>query len=178
MSGLSDPRYDIFFDPANDASGAGAGNHFGGLADYYGANDAPVEFITYDELLFMKAEAALRASSDYANAQIYYLAAINANMTKLGVASGDITTYLAANGTLPVTGVDAAIAKVASQEFIALFLNPEAWVLYRRTGVPALSPTGPGSVPRRLIYPQSEYSLNAANVPASTLSGPTVFWDK
>jgi len=178
MSASNDPRYDVFFDPANDASGAGSGNHFGGLADYYGANDAPVEFITYDELLFMKAEAALRASSDYTNAQIYYRAAINANMTKLGVAPADITTYVAANGTLPVTSVDAAVAKVASQEFIGLFLNPEAWVLYRRTGVPALSATGPGAVPRRLIYPQSEYSLNAANVPASTLSTPAIFWDK
>jgi hypothetical protein len=178
MTSLNDPRYTIFFDPANDLTGAASGNHYGGLADYYGANNAPVEFITYDELLFMKAEAALRANSDYANAQIYYHAAIDSNMSKLGVAGADISTYLAANGTLPVTGVDAAIAKVASQEYIALFLNPEAWVLYRRTGVPALNPTGPGAVPRRLIYPQSEYSLNAVNVPQSTLATPAIFWDK
>ena len=162
----------------NDATGAQSGNHFGGLADYYGANNAPVEFITLDEMLFLKAEATLRSTGSIADAQVLYRAAIDSNMVKLGVPAGAISTYLAANGTLPVSGTDAAIGQVAAQEYIALFLNPEAWVLYRRTGVPALSPTGPGAVPRRLIYPQTEYSYNGANVPASTLSTPQIFWDK
>ena len=178
MSALNDPRYLIFFDPVNDATGAASGNHFGGLADYYGANNAPVEFITLDELLFLEAEATLRATGNIGGAQQLYQAAIDSNMTKLGVAAPAIATYLAANGVLPVSGADAAIAQVAAQEYIALFLNPEAWVLYRRTGVPAISPAGPGAVPRRLIYPQSEYSYNAANVPASTLYVPQIFWDK
>jgi len=73
---------------------------------------------------------------------------------------------------------DAAIAQVASEEYIALFLNPEAWTLYRRTGVPVIPPQGSGGVPRRLIYPQSEYSYNAANAPKATLYTPTIFWDK
>ncbi len=55
MTALNDPRYLIFFDPVNDATGAAGGNHFGGLADYYGANFSPVEFITQDEVLFLRA---------------------------------------------------------------------------------------------------------------------------
>lgn len=178
MTTLNDPRYSIFFDATNDASGVGSGNHFGGLNDYYGANNAPVEFLTLDELLFIKAEATLRSSGDFAAAQTAYRAAIDSNMSKLGVGSAAITVYLAANGTLPTSSVDAAVSQVASQEYIALFLNPETWTVWRRTGSPALQPKGPGDVPRRLIYPQSEYSYNAKNTPASTLYSEPIFWDK
>lgn len=165
MTAMSDPRLPMF------ATSGGL------LGPYYGASASPVEFITMDELLFMKAEATLRAGGAVAAAQGYYVAAIDSNMTKLGVAPAAITTYLAANGTLP-GATDAAIAQVASQEYIALFLNPEAWTLYRRTGTPAITPLSSKGVPRRLIYPQSEYSYNAANVPQSTLYTPAVFWDK
>ena len=143
-----------------------------------GQVNSPVEFITYDELLFAKAEATLRSSGDVATAEGYYKAAIQANMEKLGVSGANITTYLAANGILPV-GVDAAIAKVAEQEYLALYLNPEVWTLWRRTNVPALTPVTGANVPRRLLYPQSEYSYNGGNVPGSvTLFTPKVFWDK
>jgi len=149
----------------------------GVLGPYYGSANSPVEFITYDELLFMKAEATLRSGGTVAAAQAFYQDAITQNMTKLGVSAGQITTYLAAHGTLPAT-TDAAISQVASEEYIALFLNPEAWTLYRRTGVPAITPQGSSGVPRRLIYPQSEYSYNGANTPKVTLYTPTIFWDK
>ncbi len=108
-----------------------------------------------------------------------YKAAIDSNMTKLGVAPPAIATYLAANGTLPASGADAAIAQVAAQNrFVPCPGIPRSVFVYRRTGVPALAPTGPGAVPRRLIYPQTEYSYNAQNVPASTLATPQIFWDK
>ena len=176
---LNDPRYSVYIDEANDVGGQSPdGSHFGGLNSYFGAVNSPVEFITYDELLFISAEATLRTSGDYAAAQNYYQAAIRANMQKLGINTGSINTYIAANGTLPTSSVNAAIAAVASQEFIALYLNPEAWVTWRRIGSPSLAPTGPGDVPRRLLYPQSEYSYNTANTPASTLYTPKIFWDK
>jgi len=165
MKANSDPRL-----PKYTAAG-------GVLGPYYGNASSPVEFITYDELLFMKAEATLRSGGTVAAAQAFYQDAITQNMTKLGVAGGQITTYLAAHGTLPAT-TDAAINQVASEEYIALFLNPEAWTLYRRTGVPAITPQGSSGVPRRLIYPQSEYSYNGANTPKVTLYTPTIFWDK
>lgn len=169
MIGKADPRVDAFADTVAKDGGV--------LGPYYGSANSPVEFITYDELLFMKAEATLRSGGTVADAQAIYRDAITANMQKIGVDGGDITTYLAANGTLPGT-TDAAIAKVASEEYVALFLNPEAFTLYRRTGVPALTPAGPGTVPRRMIYPQSEYSYNGANTPQSTLYTPKIFWDK
>ena len=166
----NDPRYLAFDLDSSDANG--------NALSYYNQINSPVEFITYEELLFMEAEATLRSSGNVTAAQTYLQEAITANMTKLGVASGDITTYLATHGILSTT-VSTAISQVASEEFIALFLNPEAWALWRRTGSPALTTTSPGSpIPRRLLYPQTEYNYNAANVPANvTLWSPTLFWD-
>jgi hypothetical protein len=145
---------------------------------YYGTISAPVEFIAYDELLFAKAEATLRSSGNIPAAQGYYQSGIRANMEKLGVKDPAIVTYLAANGILPVTAVADAITQVASQEYFALYLNPEVWSLWRRTNTPVLSPVTGVGVPRRLLYPQSEYSYNSGNVPLSvTLLSPKVFWD-
>jgi hypothetical protein len=180
LTSLNDPRYNIFYDKPNDGLGQNK-NHYGGLNEYYGAIDAPTEFITYDELLFMKAEATVRAKSDIPAAQTIYRAAITTNMQKLGVSNTDMATYIAANGVLAPTA-PGAIAQIARQEYIALFLNPEAWTVWRRTASPALTPvSGTNGVPRRLEYTQSEYSYNPANVPVpannNTLFSPKIFWD-
>lgn len=167
MTANNDPRLSIFTD--GDA----------GLGAFYGGESSPTEFITYDELQFAAAEATLRNGGTVAAAQVLYRTGLDSNMVKLGVKTADRNTYVTANGTLP-GNVDDAIAKIANEEYRALFLNPEAFTLYRRTGAPALAPpTGAtGGVPRRMIYPQSEYSYNGANVPKATLYTPTIFWDK
>jgi hypothetical protein len=173
MSSLSDPRYGIYFDSTySDVNEVGVG-------DYYGGITAPVQFITYEELQFMQAEATLRATGDIPTAQGFYQAGITASFQKFGL---DPTGYLASNGILPTTSAADAIAQVAVQENIALYQNPEAWTLYRRTGSPVLTPQGgTNGVPRRFLYPESEYTLNAANVPvpagSNTLFAPKVFWD-
>ena len=179
LKASDDPRYTIFTTPL-DAQGNYDDVNVVGMGDYYGSISAPVEFITYDELLFMTAEATIRTSGSISTAQTSYQAAITKNMEKLGVAPGDIVTYVAANGTLPATGAGAdAIAKVAAQEYIALYLNPEAFTLWRRTGSPVLPPVIGNKIPRRFLYPETEVSYNGANVPKSvTLYAPTIFWDK
>jgi hypothetical protein len=164
----NDPRYGPF-----DLDSSAGGTAF----SYYNKINSPVEFITYDELLFASAEATLRSGGSIVNAQTLLHAAITANMKKLGIAQADIDVYLAANGTLPGTTA-AAIAKVASEEFIALFLNPEAWTLWRRTGSPVLTSISGNPIPRRLLYPQTEINFNGANVPQNvTLYSPKIFWD-
>ena len=169
MAADNDPRYGALdLDSTNAA----------GLAEsYYNKINSPTELITYDELLFASAEATLRNGGTVAAAQAFYRAGITANMKKLGVAQADIDAYLLTHGTLPVA-TDAAIAQIASEEYIALFLNPEVFTLWRRTGSPALTSTTGNPIPRRLLYPQSELNFNAANVPSVTLYAPTLFWDK
>jgi hypothetical protein len=163
-----DPRYGAFDLDSSTSAGA---------FSYYNKINSPVEFITYDELLFASAEATLRSGGSVAGAQALYQAAITANMEKLGVGQSDITAYLAARGTLPASS-DAAIAMIASEEYIALFLNPETWTLWRRTGAPALTSVSGNPIPRRLLYPQTEINFNDANVPQNvTLYSPKLFWD-
>lgn len=168
MAADNDPRYGAL---DLDSSKNGA------AVNYYNQINSPTELITYEELLFMSAEATLRNGGTVAAAQAFYQAAITANMKKLGVAQADIDAYLLTHGTLPA-GTDAAIAKIASEEYIALFLNPEVFVLWRRTGSPVLTSTTGNQIPRRLLYPQSELNFNASNVPSVTLYAPTLFWDK
>ncbi|MEO8949227.1 MAG: SusD/RagB family nutrient-binding outer membrane lipoprotein [Mucilaginibacter sp.] len=177
LKASNDPRYTIFTTPL-DANGDYTDVNVVGMGDYYGSISAPVEFITYDELLFMSAEAKLRTTGNISAAQADYRSGITMNLEKLGVASAAINTYVAANGSLPLV-VDDAIAKVASQEYIALYLNPEAFTLWRRTGSPVLAPAIGNKIPRRFLYPETEVSYNGANVPKSvTLYAPTIFWDK
>ena len=165
MADLHDPRLPILIDTAID-----------GLL-YYGVINAPVEFITYDELQFASAEAVLRQGGTIAEATAFYQLAIKSNMQKLGVKDADIATYLNFNGTLN-NDVNTSIGLIAVQEYFALYLNPEAWALWRRTNSPALTPATGAGIPRRLLYPQSEYSYNKSNVPASvTLYSPKIFWD-
>ncbi|MEP7251715.1 MAG: SusD/RagB family nutrient-binding outer membrane lipoprotein [Ginsengibacter sp.] len=173
LNSLNDPRLTIYITPDySDPFGSGIGSYFGSIS-------SPVEFITYEEMLFVKAEATLRTTGDYAAAEAFYKAGIQASMDKLGVDAASSAIYIAANGTLPTTGVNTAIAKVSLQEYLALYLNPEAWTLWRRTGAPALTPTaGTNGIPRRFLYPQSEYSLNSGNAPQGTLYAPKIFWDK
>ena len=177
LAATSDPRYNILTTPLN-AAGKYTDVNEVGMSDYYGSQTAPVEFICYDELLFMSAEAKLRTTGNIPAAEADYRQGITKNMEKLGVSAGDINTYVAANGTLPLT-VDAAIAKVANQGYIALYLNPEAFTLWRRTNSPTLTPLVGTKIPRRFLYPETEISYNKAQVPAGvTLYSPLVFWDK
>jgi hypothetical protein len=172
LTDLNDPRLGLTADPTySDFSEVGVGS-------YYGDINGHVEFITYEEIEFLKAEAILRSTGNYADAQTHYQAGIRASMEKLGVSTTDIDTYIATNGTLPITSVDDAIDAVAMQEYIALYQSPEAWTLWRRTGSPELTPTaGTNGIPRRFLYPQSEYSLNGTNTPDATLYSPKIFWD-
>lgn len=173
LTSLGDPRLGLTADPTySDFSQVGVGS-------YYGDINGHVEFITYDEIAFLKAEATLRSTGNYAEAQAFYQEGIKASMEKLGVSGTDADSYVAAHGTLPTTGVDAAIVAVSTQEYIALYQNPEVFTLWRRTGSPELTPVaGTNGVPRRYLYPQSEYSLNTTNTPQATLYTPKIFWDK
>jgi len=166
MTANNDPRVAVYTDPNTD------------LGAYYGSANSPVEFITYDEMLYLTAEGVLRNGGTFVAAQAFLNQAITENMTKLGIGSADIATYLATHGQMPVTSVDDAIAFIANEEFTALYLNPEAWTVWRRTGSPALTPIAGNQIPRRLLYPQSELSFNTANTPTGiTLYAPRLFWD-
>jgi hypothetical protein len=159
-----DPRFDIFVDSVDNI-----------LGNYYGSPNSPVEFITTEELLFIEAEATVNTTGAGA-AVAYYDSAIATNMEKLGIANATIATYIS-NNQLPTSSSSAAIAQIGTQEWIALYLNPEAWTVWRRTNSPSLNPVTGSAVPRRFLYPQDEISYNSANTPSATQFTPKIFWD-
>jgi hypothetical protein len=121
--------------------------------------------MSYSELLFAKAEAALEGDIS-GDAQAYYEAAITASFDQydLAVPAG----YFDAVGT-------ATKENIMTQKWLALFgQGIEAWTELRRTGFPVMPEAdsraifmNDGVLPTRLSYPSTEYSLNGAKVEAA-----------
>lgn len=148
---------------------------FSSLGTFYAAVGSTQYLMPYSEVLFIQAEASFRVSG-VAAAQPYFTQAITTNMTLLGVASGDITTYLAARGTL-TTGT--AIQQIIEEKRLADFLSPENYVDWRRTGFPVLTivPNAQQSgIPRRMLYPQTELNSNPQPQQSATMQD-RVWWD-
>ena len=178
---LGDTRIEVYTTPGNLAEGEYLG-HPNGLPgeiatlylgysaiinqDVFAQLNSPAVLMSYSELMFVKAEAALDGDIS-GDPQEFYEAGIEASFDQYGltVPAG----YLAAAGT-------ATKENIMTQKWIALFgQGIEAWTELRRTGFPVLPDHDPraifmndGVLPTRLAYPSTEYSLNAAMVEAAT----------
>ena len=158
--------------------------------------------LTSFESLFLQAEAIIRGWLP-GNQQTAYEAAVRESFIYLAVPSATSTanTYLAqlnlsgnpntvTNWASVAAGTTTQkVAFVALQKYIAMTgtNNLEAWTDYRRLNVPANVPISTNTarisniLPIRLLYSQTEYSYNQANV---VLEGTinqftsSVFWDK
>jgi hypothetical protein len=191
LKSLSDPRLPIFARPtqaAGDYQGmpngieAGAAGAYGTRSSRMGpqvfARAQPSWVMTFAEYSFIKAEAAERGwiPGGAVAARQYYEEGITASMQDWGVSAANIATYLAQPRIQYVgTGAssNAGIAQIILQKWIAQFTAGfEAWSEWRRTNCPSLTPavaarTNPVSIPRRVIYPQTEQSFNNTNLQAA-----------
>ncbi|OSZ73857.1 SusD/RagB family nutrient-binding outer membrane lipoprotein [Chitinophagaceae bacterium IBVUCB2] len=141
---------------------------------------APLLIVTYAELKFIEAEAAL--VSNPGRAYTAYLAGINANMDKLQVPAADAerVAYLAA---VSVGSANLTKDMIFREKYVATYLNAEAWndarrynYAYKDFGLPvgAVLPT----FIRRLEYPTLERSENGANVPPVASLADKLWWDQ
>lgn len=156
--------------------------------------DGPTFLVTYAQTELLLAEAAKRGWNVGANAQTHYSNGVRAAMEQLAqynstaaISSAAIDAYLLAHPYVDATGFD----QINTQYWAASFLDwYEAWANWRRSGFPVLTPvnypgnaTG-GQIPRRMLYPASESSANAAHFnEAIANQGPNAFttrvwWDK
>lgn len=151
--------------------------------------NAPMELLTYSEVLFLEAEAAERGwiPGGSAQAATYYTQAITAAMLQYGIAPADISTYLAQGrvqydsavqpvGPPPPTVLSGHLQQIAYQKWVSMFMQGmEAWTEVRRTRIPLLVPGPravfgagvPGQIPERLPYDDNEAVLNKANLDAA-----------
>jgi hypothetical protein len=137
------------------------------MGTWFLRDETPGVIISYSEVCFLKAEAALQGQWP-GSAQSLYEEGVAANIrfydvpgdTSWYVSDAEITAYIA---TLPAVTEE----QIITQKWISFaFENGyEAWAEYRRTGFPKLkkydgSPIDENLVPRRLIYPNFENTLN------------------
>ncbi|MBR06272.1 MAG: SusD/RagB family nutrient-binding outer membrane lipoprotein [Rickettsiales bacterium] len=140
---------------------------------YWGQFDSPMPLISYSELLFIRAEANLRAGIATL-AQSNLNNAVRANMEVLGVDEADIQSYITSHLDLASLTDEQKLAKIMEEKFVAMFGQGaiECWVDYRRTGYPELDPATDASesfnpskvIPQRYLYPISERSTNRENM--------------
>ncbi len=153
---------------------------------------APMFMVTASQTDLLLAEARFRGWITDGTAAQYFADGIKANMdqmanfdTKTAVLPADRDVYIAANPLKAGTELD----QINTQYWISSFLNgQEAFANFRRSGFPALAPNPfPGKEVawiNRLTYPNSEISVNTANLNAAiSAQGPDkldtkVWWNK
>ena len=155
---------------------------------------SPMFLVTAAQTQLLLAEAAQRGWITGTTAETFFNRGVKLHMEQMAiydanstVSASAIDAYQKANPYIAST----ALEQVNTQYWIASFLNgPEAFANFRRSGFPNLSPNPypgkgiKGNFIRRLTYPNSEISVNSANVKeAITRTGADdldtkVWWDK
>jgi hypothetical protein len=152
-------------------------------ASYYANRTSPVLVMTYAEQKFIEAEAYM-AKDMKPEAYAAYLAGIAAHMDMVGVSAVDRDAYID-DPAVSVGDANITLDLIMKEKYVAMFLHPEAWNDVRRYDfqytdmtIPAnLNPTLNGEFCRRVVYPSTELSRNAANVPDVTMLD-RIWWDE
>jgi len=131
------------------------------------------ELVTYREMQFIIAEASARGANDQAGYDAY-LNGIRASFDRLGLGDAEYDEYMMQAGVDPGVG-NLTLEGVMTQKYVAMFLQPETYSDWRRTGIPALTPTSGNAVPVRWDYSSNEYLFNA-NAPAD--GSVSIYTDK
>ncbi len=187
LSGLNDPRMEVFFDPNIDGEYVGlpngqpheelsAGYHdyfrpnYCNIGEFFIQDRTPHYLLTYAEASFLRAEAAARGFIN-GSAEAFYNEGITASFKQFGIDDQQvIDDYLSGAAQFDPPR---ALEQIYEQRWLALYPNGhEAWSLVRRTGHPEMQQpvfTFPGNeeMPRRKPYPDSERQHNADNYQAA-----------
>jgi hypothetical protein len=184
LVGRHDPRLPFLVTKAKNTGlytgrtiGTPVGNlgNYSSLGTYVAAVNATQFLMPYTEVQFIQAEANWIIAGAAA-AQPFYTAAITNNMTKIGVAGADITTYLGARGTLTSGN---GLQRIIEEKRMSNIVSPENYNDWRRTGWPVLTLVTNAqlpSIPRRLLYPQTEINANPQPQQSAALTD-RVWWD-
>lgn len=179
------PTHGLWIGTVNGAGNRPPGNNtvkdenYIAISSPWTADIAPVLLVTYAELKFIEAEAALIA--DPARAYTAYLAGINANMDKLQVPAGtERTDYLTAAS---VGSASLTRELIMKEKYVATYLNPEAWNDARRFDYAYEDFSLPQNAVlaefiRRLSYPSGERSKNGKNIPNIGSLADKLWWDQ
>ncbi|MBW8685248.1 SusD/RagB family nutrient-binding outer membrane lipoprotein [Chitinophaga rhizophila] len=144
----------------------------------YLSRSAPIFVLTYAETELLLAEAAVRgwtipgtAAEHYRNGVVAALQSLATFSASATISAADANAYATAH-PLDVSSANASLKMINEQYWATnglLFNFIEAWINWRRSGYPVLTPvnyqgnfTG-GTIPRRIAYQSTEGSTNPVN---------------
>lgn len=174
MKPVDDPRLEVYGDPARENDefvGMPYGTEdedllstddYSLLGEDIRAQDAPVYLVTYPQVLFARAEAAVRGWTGEDEQALYEEAVEQSILQWTG--STDGADDLLAQSEVAFDASN-ALEQIATQRYVHLFMHGyEAWAEWRRTGFPAnLVEPGGRAIPTRLSYPDNEAFNNTEN---------------
>ena len=141
------------------------------------AEKAPVYLITFVEQKFIEAEIYWRTGQQ-SLADLAFEQAVKASLQKHNVSNPEWESEHA-----EIENV--TLEQIISEKYVALFLNPEVWSDYRRTGFPQITPYEipteeeiTHQIPRRFLYPTSEVNYNSQHMPADVTIFTRMWWDE
>lgn len=196
MNELNDPRRASYF-----ASNMGEGVYKGGvygtansfpnntqIGSYFYTANSPGIMISCSEVEFLKAEGAARGFNMGADVADLYHGAIKASILEWGGSEADADAYIAQESVNYATAAGDWKQKIGVQKWISLFASGgiEGWSTWRLLDFDGFNvPEGLTyeDIPKRLIYPIGEATLNGTNLQAaaSAIGGDNpkskVFWD-
>ena len=143
-----------------------------------------IRMLSNSHRAFLLAEAALMLGTA-GDANALYQEGIRANMSKVGMTTGEIDAYFLANPTIvTLTGTNAQKRRqIIIQKYISFVPNPiEAYNDFRRTGYPQLSVAqnasgdDPSTIPKRYTYPPNEVARNPNAPKPRPLTNVKLWW--
>jgi len=136
------------------------------------------DLISFREVKFIEAECLSRTGGSATAISAAYLAGILASFEEVGLTSAEYDAYVAQASVNPGGALDLE-DHILTQKYIGLFIQPEVFNDYRRTGFPNITPVSGTQVPVRWNYSSDELLFNE-NTPGPSeadLFQPKVDWD-
>ncbi len=174
----NDPRLEKYFrTSSHEYIGSSPGQALltaSNIANSFRQEKSPLTLLSYAEQKFIEAEIYYRTGNQAA-ADMAYEEAVRASLLQYDAADEEWEAeHAVADGV--------SLEQIINAKYIALFLNPEVWSDYRRTGYPNIDPFGHdqdsgAEVPRRFPYPGDEKFYNYDNVPEDVDIYTRFWWD-
>jgi len=193
LDSTADPRLGYFY--TKNGNGTYGGNFFGSaLTQVSGLSSIgtgilqspkmPALIFSASQSYFMQAEAVQRGLLT-GNYQTLFKQGVEESFRYLGVTNAmtaaDNFVSTSANGLVNLTVSTNALQTILYQKWVAEceLDGYEAYSDYRRTGYPFIATPSyavPGqAMPKRLLYPESEYTQNVANVNAQNQTASDIY---
>lgn len=193
MNELNDPRRSFYFTQVDGEFKGGKYGFSNSYSDFSTINSIITDptfealLMDYSEVEFLLAEAVERGFNVGGTAEEHYNNGVTASISYWGGTADEIADYLAQSEVNYSTATGNWRQKIGNQKWISLYNRGyDAWLAWRRLDAPNLQPPlieGVSTlvIPKRVIYPVNEQTLNGTNRSAAGQAiggddGATYLW--